>query len=183
MESVEDLLALTRGRSLIYLSVLALSIGDTDTLRVLRLLGLDEGGVGELAKNINELLDVSVELYRVDLDPVTRSLLPKTIEGFYERAGYTVEGNPGSLRAMIAFMARLVDDEVRALENDDVESARRLRITQLRFLNTHLKPLLEGVITSNERLSRAARILLDLVLKDIEFLKDILSSKQNSPNL
>jgi len=174
LESLVDPVVLARGRELMYISIIALPTGASDALEALRLLGLDEGDVGEIAMRISDLLEVSVEHYRVDLDPVTRSLFKKTIEGFYERAGYKVEGNPGSLKAMIAFMAKLVDDEVRALELGDVETARKLRVTQLRFLNTHVRPLLEGVMVSNERLSRAARILLDLIHKDIELLKDLL---------
>lgn len=174
MESLVDPMVLARGRELMYISIITLPMGATDALEALRLLGLDEGGVGEIVRCISDLLEVSVEHYRVDLDPVTRSLFTKTVEGFYERVGYKVEGNPGSLRAMIAFMAKLVDDEVKALELGDVETARKLRVTQLRFLNTHVRPLLEGVIVSNEKLSRVARILLDLVHKDIELLKDLL---------
>ena len=174
MESLVDPVVLARGRELMYISIIALPTGAADALEALRLLGLDEGDVGEIARCISDLLEVSVEHYRVDLDPVTRSLFTKTVEGFYERAGYKVEGNPGSLKAMIAFTARLVDDEVKALELGDVETARKLRVTQLRFLNTHVRPLLEGVMVSNERLSRAARILLDLVHRDIELLKDLL---------
>jgi hypothetical protein len=167
-------MVLARGRELMYISIITLPMGATNALEALRLLGLDEGDVGEIVRCISDLLEVSVEHYRVDLDPVTRSLFTKAIEGFYERVGYKVEGNPGSLRAMIAFMAKLVDDEVKALELGDVEIARKLRVTQLRFLNTHVRPLLEGVIVSNEKLSRVARILLDLVHKDIELLKDLL---------
>jgi len=174
LESLVDPMVLARGRELMYISIITLPMGATDALEALRLLGLDEGGVGEIVRCISDLLEVSVEHYRVDLDPVTRSLFTKTVEGFYERVGYKVEGNPGSLRAMIAFMAKLVDDEVKALELGDVETARKLRVTQLRFLNTHVRPLLEGVIVSNEKLSRVARILLDLVHKDIELLKDLL---------
>jgi len=169
-----DQRVLARGRELMYISIITLPMGATDALEALRLLGLDEGGVGEIVRCISDLLEVSVEHYRVDLDPVTRSLFTKAVEGFYERVGYKVEGNPGSLRAMIAFTAKLVDDEVKALELGDVETARKLRVTQLRFLNTHVRPLLEGVIVSNEKLSRVARILLDLVHKDIELLKDLL---------
>jgi hypothetical protein len=174
LESLVDQRVLARGRELMYISIITLPMGATDALEALRLLGLDEGDVGEIVRCISDLLEVSVEHYRVDLDPVTRSLFTKTVEGFYERVGYKVEGNPGSLRAMIAFMAKLVDDEVKALELGDVETARKLRVTQLRFLNTHVRPLLEGVIVSNEELSRVARILLDLVYKDIELLKDLL---------
>ncbi len=165
-----------------YLSILTLSTGNPDTLRILQLLGLRERDVDELVRRIGELLEVSVEDYRVDLDPVARSLYGKVIEGFYEGVGYIVEGNPGSLKVMIAFMARLASDEVKALELGNIEDVKRLRVTQLRFLNTHLKPLLEGVIASNERLSKAARILLELIDKDIELLKDLLFKAKPSYN-
>jgi len=171
---LSDLLNISKGRSLMYLSILLLPIGNSDALRTLQLLGLNEGDVVELGRSVKELLEVSVEDYRVDLDPVTRSLYAKVIKGFYDSVGYIVEGNPGTLKAMIAFIARLASDEVRALELGDVEGARRLRVTQLRFLNAHVKPLLEGVVTRGGGLSRAAGVLLELVERDVELLKELI---------
>lgn len=174
MNYLSDLLNISKGRSLMYLSILLLPMGSSDALRTLQLLGLNEGDVVELSRSVKELLEVSVEDYRVDLDPVTRSLYAKVIKGFYDSVGYIVEGNPGALKAMIAFIARLASDEVRALELDDVEGARKLRVTQLRFLNAHVKPLLEGVVTRGGGLSRAAGVLLELVERDVELLKELI---------
>ena len=74
-----------------YLSILLLPIGNSDALRTLQLLGLNEGDVVELGRSVKELLEVSVEDYRVDLDPVTRSLYAKVIKGFYDSVGYMLK--------------------------------------------------------------------------------------------
>jgi hypothetical protein len=177
---MENLLSITNGRNLLYLSILSLNINNHEALNVLRLLGLNDEELNELTKNIDELLDSSAENYRVDLDPVTRSLFVKVIKEFYENAGYIIEGNAGSLKTMFAFMSQLVNDEVRALKLGDSDNAKRLRTIQLRFLNTHLKPLLKGIIASNEKLSKAAMILLELIDNDIELLKELLSNIEYS---
>jgi len=170
----DDLLHISRGRSLMYLSILLLPTGSQDALRTIQLLGLSEEDLVELGRSMGELLKISVEDYRVDLDPVTRSLYINVVKDFYDSVGYIVEGNPGSLKAMIAFMARLAGDEVKSLELGDVEGARKLRVTQLRFLNAHVKPLLEGVVARGGGLSRAARVLLELVERDVELLKELI---------
>jgi len=175
---MENLLSITNGRRLLYLSIISLNINNPEALGVLRLFGLNDEELNELTKNIDELLESSVENYRVDLDPVTRSLFVKAIKEFYDNAGYIVEGNAGSLKSMFAFISQLVNDEVRALKLSDLDNAKRLRTIQLRFLNTHLRPLLKGIIASNEKLSKAAMILLELIENDIELLKDLLTSEE-----
>jgi hypothetical protein len=77
---MENLLSITNGRNLLYLSILSLNINNHEALNVLRLLGLNDEELNELTKNIDELLESSAENYRVDLDPVTRSLFVKVIK-------------------------------------------------------------------------------------------------------
>ncbi len=166
-----------KGRMLMYIAILASQMNLDEALRALSMLG---GVDASVFRDIARLLEASARDYRVDLDPVSRSLIPKVIEEFYERTGYVIDyEDKGSLKAMIAFMAKLVEDELRYMEIGDHEKARELRVVQLRFLNTHVKPLLEGIISAgDESLVKVAKSLLELINNDIELLKEILTGRE-----
>jgi hypothetical protein len=177
-------LLIARGRQALYTAILTASLGDTALLHILKhflsLLNLDAESLYTLIGSFKELLEASARKYRIDLDPVSRDFIPKAIVDFYTNAGYSVEAQePDTLRTMIAFMARLARDEADALEKGDIARARTLRTIQLRFINIHIKPLLNNLKTSH-RFSDGAEILMKIFDADTELLKNLLTSSQHN---
>nr|WP_262373911.1 molecular chaperone TorD family protein [Pyrobaculum arsenaticum] len=118
-----------------------------------RKLGLDVGAIN------CDVSEIGASLLREDLDPVTRSLLPKAIAQFYENYGYEVAGEPDSLLAMTAFMAQLA-------KTPTEESLK----AQLRFLNTHLLPTLRYALQKCPDL----RPIYEILVEDAEVVKTTL---------
>jgi len=174
LDQYYDPLILIKGRYILYTSLITVSEDHDKAINVLRTLMLNKEEIEYLINNINEILQVSVKNYRTDLDPVTRGLFTEAIKRFYEEAGYIVNGDPGTLKTMMIFVIKLIEEEIKAFERGDSEKIEWLRKIQLRFLNTHVRPLLERVATSNEKLSRAAETLLKIIYLDIELLKDLI---------
>ncbi len=115
-----------------------------------------ELGLEELGCDVSKILASEV---RRDLDPVTRSLLPKAIAQFYENYGYEAAEAPDGLVTMVAFMAQLA-------RNPAPDSLK----AQLRFLNTHLLPTLKYAA----ELCPALQHLYELLLEDAKMIKSIL---------
>jgi len=174
LDQYYDPLILIKGRYILYISLITVSEDLDKALNVLRTLMLNKEEIEHLINNINEILQISVKNYRTDLDPVTRGLFTEAIKRFYEEAGYTVDEDPGTLKTMMIFLIKLIEEEIKALERGDSEKIEQLRKIQLRFLNTHVRPLLERVAKSNEKLSKAAETLLKIIYLDIELLKDLI---------
>lgn len=108
---------------------------------------------------------LKASILRVDKDPLTRELLPKTIAMFYERAGYEALQDPDDLSTMFAFMAQLARQE----------NTEALKV-QHRFLRTHLIPTLKYAV---ERCS-GLRKLYEIVTEDAEYLKQLLTRRTTS---
>jgi len=131
-------------------------------------------------QNLHTLEGVRARDYRADLDAVTRTLLPQVLKRWYESTGYTVEGEePDTLKAMIAYIAKLVENEVKTLEGLHTQSPQELRKIQLRFLNTHIKPLIEALMRSGAADRKTLECLKKLVENDIEYLKEQLTKPES----
>ena len=125
-------------------------------------------------RDLRGLREARARDYRLDLDPIARAQLPLILTVYYNSAGFRVEDvEPDSLEALIAFMARLAEEEANAVESGAVEAASKYRRAQLRTLTTHLKPLLEGIAkaTGNESVANLAK----LIEEDARLLKDLLA--------
>lgn len=134
-------------------------------------------------QNLHTLEGVKARDYRADLDAVTRTLLPQVLKRWYESTGYTVEGEePDTLKAMIAYIAKLVENEVKTLEGLHTQSPQELRKVQLRFLNTHIKPLIEALMKSGVADRKTLECLKKLVENDIEYLKEQLTKPESEQN-
>ena len=134
----------------------------------------------DLETDVEKLKNLLAREYRRDLDPIARSMLPKALEICYLNSGYQVEDNdPDSLKAMLAFMSKLIEDEAQALISGDLKKAYNLRKTQLRFINTHLKPFIEEAVKSMN--SKALTLIKDIIDNDIEYLKESLINPLKPP--
>lgn len=175
---------LARARSLMYRLLYILFSEESPSVKLdsVNLLGFVGGECSKSLEYLARIGDVKARDHRHDLDPVTRSLIPVALRTWYERTGYTIEGEPDSLSVMLAYLSKLAEDEARALRENDVEKAYELKRNQLRFLNTHVKPLIQALIrTYNEPEKTALECLRNLLDNDIELLKEILTTKQ-TPN-
>lgn len=113
------------------------------------------------------------ELKKYDL--ITRQLLNQTIREFYRNAGYDVsDAEPGHILTMIAFMVKLIDDEIKAFNANDFEKVNFLRKIQHRFLNTYLIPLLKEV---NDDDLKIIKIISALIENDMLYLRECLLQK------
>ncbi|AFA40048.1 Uncharacterized protein conserved in archaea [Pyrobaculum oguniense TE7] len=134
-------------RASFYLALFLILRGDVEPRKL---------GLGAINCDVSE---IRASLLREDLDPVTRSLLPKAIAQFYENYGYEVAGEPDSLLAMTAFMAQLA-------KMPTEESLK----AQLRFLNTHLLPTLRYALQKCPDL----RPIYEILVEDAEVVKTTL---------
>jgi hypothetical protein len=134
----------------------------------------------DLERNSQILKNLLAREYRRDLDPVARTMIPKALEICYLNSGYRIENSsPDSLKAMLAFMGKLIEDEAQALMRGDLEKAYNLRKAQLRFINTHLKPFIEEAVRSVD--SKALALIRDIIDNDIEYLKEALINPLKPP--
>ncbi len=129
----------------------------------LALIGFEEGI--EFSKKIGANLEecdkkaLKASVLRLDYDPVTRSLLPRAISEFYERAGFEALDEPDSLITMLAFMAQMA-------RQDCMESIK----IQHRFLRTHLIPTLYYAMEKCQGL----KPFLDVIREDANYLRRVL---------
>jgi len=179
---LEDLEAyhISRARSTVYaLLYLALStrIQDADRTPV-DLLGTAFNACADHFEHLSRLRGVLARDCRKDLDAVTRSLIPRVLETWYENTGYTVEGEePDSLAAMMAYMHKLAEGEAEAILSGDREKAYELRKIQLRFINTHIRPTIEALLREETDIKETLECLRDLIASDAEYLKEALTSQ------
>ena len=164
---------MARARALMYTSIyLAISeVPEHIRMSAIDLLSNMHKELAEsLAREADRMRDLKARNHRRDLDPVARTMLPKAIEMCYSNSGYVVEeDNPDSLKAMLVFLSRLIEDEAKALVEGRYRDAYKLRKIQLRFINTHLKPLIEEARKNTDL--KTLEILEDILDNDVEYLK------------
>ncbi|MFN3384758.1 MAG: hypothetical protein ACK401_07675 [Archaeoglobaceae archaeon] len=140
-------------RASLYLAMTLALMGFEEGIEFSRKIGADLTGCNKR--------DLKASVLREDYDPVTRSLLPKAISEFYERAGFEALDEPDSLVTMLAFMAQMA-------RQDCMESIK----IQHRFLRTHLIPTLSHAVEKCQGL----KPFLEIVKEDADYLKRLLTT-------
>ncbi|MCS7127455.1 MAG: hypothetical protein NZ953_03580 [Thaumarchaeota archaeon] len=127
--------------------------------------------VPELDRTVaRELGRVAARDVRVDLPEGLRRHLHLHLRSFAERMGYEVPEPADGLINMVALAARLAMDAFTAGAGD-AERAEELERALLRFLMTHLLPVLEDLSVPDEGLRRLIGGVVDLIKADVEDLK------------
>jgi len=102
----------------------------------------------EIEKDINQITSKEVKNFRgcQYLDDLSKEVYPKTIEEFYLNYGFEIEElPPDHIITQLAFMSKLVSDELRFRQHRDMKIAVKLKIIQHRFLATHMLELLKKI--------------------------------------
>ncbi|RLJ71179.1 hypothetical protein BCF55_1478 [Hydrogenivirga caldilitoris] len=176
---------LVRERLSLYLSLFlllkALETGERLPEEVKDFLKEKEQKLLSLIKKRKLLKDKTVKLKARYLKPnvkeFSRGLIPKTLMEFYSREGYEITDiEPDSLTAMFGFIAAKLQEELYLLEIGNFADARKNEMAQLRFLNTHLLPVLSSASLSKD-LSEVTEPILRIVSEDRnQLLKRVVSS-------
>ena len=169
-----DELSIARGRQVFYTLLLTFITRRGEGLHPAFLRALETYGISRGDAEV--LAHITASRYRLDLDPVARSLMPRALEEFYANHGFKVNDvQPDSLQALIAFMARLASDEVRMLELGEANQVLQLRKTQLKTITTHIKPIVEHA--ARETGLRSLEALLEFLENDKDLLKSLITKQ------
>lgn len=125
----------------------------------------------EIEEDINQITSEEVKNFRgyQYFDGLLKEVYPKIIEEFYLNYGFEIEElPPDHIITQLAFMSKLVSDELRYRQHGDMDTALKLKIIQHRLLATHMLKLLKGIerLKNIYELIKFDRGLLFMELKD-----------------
>ncbi len=102
--------------------------------------------IPEIEEEITKITTDDVHDYRgiKTCDELLGKVYPQIMEEFYENYGFQVkELPPDHLITQLAFMSKLLSDEIQALQREDKNKALTLKIIQHRLLATHMLRILK----------------------------------------
>ncbi len=100
----------------------------------------------EIEKEIRRITTDDVKDFRglKTSDELTGKVYPQIMEEFYQNYGFEVkEFPPDHIITLLAFMLKLISDELQAMQTQEKNRALNLRIIQHRLIATHLLNILK----------------------------------------
>lgn len=169
---VKDNILITIGRAKLYSALFSAFYSlykekkvSSESIEVLKIF------LPEIEEDINRITSEETRNFRgyQYFDGLLKEVYPRIIEEFYLNYGFTIEElPPDHIITQLAFMLKLISDELLYRQHGDVETALKLKIIQHRLLATHILKLLKEIekLKNIYKLLNFDRGLLFTELKD-----------------